>query len=453
MKKVIALSICFIILLCSCNPNQVHQTSEKGVYWLATENQLAQDNTKNNGSNDLIKVVTIRDSIVIHLTNPIDSTIQNLDIVEVVLDSEDLKLIKACRKKTDPNGKKMSICKFEAHLSKSQTNIEQFKWAWIQMSISVFAIIVWIMLWYLYKRNIAEEKDTDIGVWLLATAILLWSIIGLVSIYENNVLRSQIYVQSLSILNNFFFIMSFPYFNHRIKIFNIDKTWYWVVSIVIFLIALIPNIFLLISGHIQLAKYVNLIYSVIVLIILGILLFRSFNARKLYGIAILSSCVLGIIALVQVMVTMDGGNYFFGEVDQILYYSSFVALLMLFTAQIFSWYNELSERSIAISFLNSVGNLNEDGTVKIEKRPKEYYYELVVEDKIASCLSSLNSEERVRNKMELHKSVIHNLSEISRLLNSKLNNSISEEDFSLKRSRIRENTLEIIDRAFKSKPN
>lgn len=441
-----------IVSLSNCNSNQIYNSSEKGVFWY-TKDTLMIDTLRiihNISQKDSVALISIRDSILIYPANPIDSTIKNLDLIEVILDSKDLEYIKKCKEKIEFRGKTNCTCKREVEIFKLKLNKEQFKWAWIQMGISVFAIFVWIILWYLYKRNIADEKETDIGVWLLSTAILLWSIIGFIRLYETDPNVTKVYVQVLSTLNNFFFIMSFPYFNHRIKIFEIDKTKYWVISIIIFVVALIPNIFLSINGYHQPARYLNLLYSILVLIILGVLFFRSFTARKLFGIAVLSTCVLGVIAIVQVMVVIKGGNYFFGELDQILYHISFVALLMLFTAQIFSWYNELNEREINRSFFQTV---DEDGKIQIVERKKDYYHEMITDDRVEPCLYNLLYEKRIKDKKELHNSVIQNLRNIRDLLFKRLDERMNEDEYSLKRKIIINNVLEIINLAFTDKTN
>lgn len=450
MKNEIIYAVFIILIFGACNSTQIHHSSEKGVFWYSKDTSLIKELQRQYeiDAKDSIGLVSIRDSIIIYPTNSVDSTIQNIDFVEVVLDTKDIELMKKCKKKFGFKGEMICLYKMEVHLCKLTGNKERFKWAWIQMGISVFAILVWIILWYLYKRNIADNKDTDIGVWLLSTAILFWSMIGLVRLYETDTNVTDVYIQILSTLNNFFFILSFPYFNHRIKIFEIDKTKYWVISIIIFLVALIPNIFLSINGYLQPARYINLLYSIIVLIILGVLFFRSFKARKLFGIAILSTCVLGIIAIVQVMLVVKGGNYFFGELDQILFYISFVALLMLFTAQIFSWYNELNEREINRSFFETV---DEDGKIKIVKRKKEYYQELITDDRVEPCLYNLLFEKRIEDNKELKKSVILNLRNIRATLFERLADKMNEDKYSWKRKIIINNVLDIVDIAFEDK--
>lgn len=232
-------------------------------------------------------------------------------------------------------------------------------YGWWQFGACLFAFLGLISIWYHIGR-----KQKDFGQVWLALSILCWSISGIVIVYfmarmEDGMLIDHLsYAQVaelrlngslsvLSLLNSLFILLALPWFKYLPKyIAPIIKSNYWPVIVGLpFLFSLLPTLRKLILG-IQggLISELDVYYSVLTLLVLGVVLWESFVKRRLVLLAYLSVICILITFAAQIYKLTDH------DVNQILFSAIFkTSLIMIFFALALSWVKDLTEKITSTS--------------------------------------------------------------------------------------------------------
>ena len=218
-------------------------------------------------------------------------------------------------------------------------------YGWWQLSVCAFAFVALMAIWWHIGRR---QEDTG-QVWL-ALSVLCWSISGGIEVIFANVLPdTPTYMLDgwrsiLSLGNSLFILMGLPWFRYLPqRIEPIIKSRYWPFIIGLpFLFSLLPTISKMISGRsIALISELDVYYSILTLIFLGLVLWESFAKRRLMILAWLS--------LVCILITFIAQIYKFSgsDVNMTLFSAIFkTSLIMIFFALALSWVKELSENVI-----------------------------------------------------------------------------------------------------------
>lgn len=227
-------------------------------------------------------------------------------------------------------------------------------YGWWQLGVCLFAFLGLISIWYHIGR-----KQKDFGQVWLALSIFCWSLSGVVVVYfmsgmnsafdHDNLnyfkateLRMDGWLSILSLLNSLFILLALPWFKYLPKfIAPIIKSNYWPVIVGLpFLFSLLPTIrkiFLDIQGG--LISELDVYYSVLTLLVLGIVLWESFMKRRLALLAYLSVICILITFAAQIYKLTDH------DVNQILFSAIFkTSLIMIFFALALSWVKDLTEK-------------------------------------------------------------------------------------------------------------
>ena len=203
------------------------------------------------------------------------------------------------------------------------------------------------------------KKQKDFGQVWLALSILCWSMSGAAIVYFNNRMQWSVSIDNLplfeatqlhmsgwlsilSLLNSLFILLALPWFKHLPKFIEpIIKSKYWALIVGLpFLFSLLPTISKLFSeGQGSLISELDVYYSVLTLLVLGMVLWESFVKRRLTLLAYLSVfCILITFAAQVYKLTDDDTN-------QILFSSIFkTSLIMIFFALALSWVKDLTEK-------------------------------------------------------------------------------------------------------------
>ena len=222
--------------------------------------------------------------------------------------------------------------------------IMQF-YGWWEFVTCLFAFACLIGIWYHIGK-----KQNDFGQVWLALSILSWSLSGLVEIYyanqglstANQATMADGWRSVFSLCNSLFILLALPWFRYLPKVLAStiqSKHWYLIVGLP-FLFCLLPTLsrFFKLSGP-MLVSELDVYYSVLTLIVLGLVLWSSFTRRGLVSLAYLSVCCILITFVAQVY-KMTGSS-----VDQLLLSAIFkTSLIMIFFALALSWVRELSEQ-------------------------------------------------------------------------------------------------------------
>lgn len=230
----------------------------------------------------------------------------------------------------------------------------QFVWGWIQFWVSSCTVFIIIAVWisYVKKNKQNQEARNDFGVFLISAALMLWASIGLIEIYSEGDKSRAISVHVISMVNNLFFMLSVPFFNHGINLFKRNKLFFGIGSITLFLLAffIILYDFNARNEPTTLSDWTDGIYSGITLILLGYVLHKSFSSRGFKSVSkLVVVWFLGAIYS-QIVPYIDGALYLSGYFYNIVYCTSFIVILSVLTALMFSWYNEQREFSIRNEF-------------------------------------------------------------------------------------------------------
>ena len=151
----------------------------------------------------------------------------------------------------------------------------------------------------------------------------------------------------LSLFNSIFILMALPWFRYLpSSIEPVIKSRYWIYIVGLpFLFSLLPTMGKIMTGNSEvLISELDVYYSILTLIFLGMVLWESFTKRKLYSLALLSMVSIGLTLAAQFF-KMYGSN-----VNMMLFSAIFkTTLIMIFFALALSWVKELSENIIPLA--------------------------------------------------------------------------------------------------------
>lgn len=219
-----------------------------------------------------------------------------------------------------------------------------FFYGFWQLSVCLFAFIGLIAIWYHLGR---KQKDNG-QIWL-ALSILCWSITGGVEVYFSvkdvsiaetaNLL--EVWRSILSLLNSLFILIALSWFKYVPKILEKvikSKTWLIIIGLP-FLFSLLPTLSKLFTQNANsIISELDVYYSTLTLVILGMVLWESFSRRRLKLLAYLSIVCIAITFAAQ-LYKLTNAN-----VNQILLSAIFKScLIMIFFSLALSWVKDISE--------------------------------------------------------------------------------------------------------------
>jgi len=246
-----------------------------------------------------------------------------------------------------------------------QYNVELISfYGWWIGSVSLFAFIALIGIWYHIGR-----KQGDTGQVYLAFSIFFWFLSGVLNvIFADRLGQSDWklihdgFTSIFSLLNSLFILLALPWFRYIPPFLEpIIKSKYWMIIVGLpFLFSVLPTI----TKMYNLQEYgfiseLDVYYSILTLVFLGIILWSSFARRGLYFLAVLSALCILITFLAQLFKMSDSQMY------MLLLSAIFKScLIMIFFALALSWVKELSERILLSSqnmYLNFLSSENQNG--------------------------------------------------------------------------------------------
>ncbi len=270
-------------------------------------------------------------------------------------------------------------------------------YGWWQASTCFFAFLALMAIWF----HLGRKKNDDSQIWL-ALSVLCWSITGILEVvysgifkrlaedamaHENvsaNLLHSTYNaVQTgeferlsfqmegltsiLSLTNSFLILLALPWFKHIPKVIkSVVNSKYWIIIIGLpFLFSVLPTLSKVVfSTQNQMISELDVYYSTLTLAFLGLVLWESFDKRRLKLLAWLSLLCILITFIAQVF--KIAGN----EIDMRLFSAIFKsALIMIFFALALSWVKDLAENILPPArsiFLNLVSQKNKEGRIQRE---------------------------------------------------------------------------------------
>ena len=219
-----------------------------------------------------------------------------------------------------------------------------FFYGFWQLAVCLFAFLGLLAIWYHLGR-----KQKDYGQIWLALSILCWSATGGVELYfttrdlsevaNSNLL--EVWKSILSLLNSLFILIALSWFKYLPKILEkVIKSKTWIVIIGLpFVFSLLPTLSKLFTNNQHsIISELDVYYSTLTLILLGMVLWESFSQRRLKLLAYLSILCIMITFLAQVYKLTNS------EVNQLLLSAIFkTCLIMIFFALALSWVKDISE--------------------------------------------------------------------------------------------------------------
>lgn len=320
--------------------------------------------------------------------------------------------------------------------------------------ISSIAVVVLINIWQNYysaKVRSFHRTAKDYGLLFLCGGILVWGFVSLLGLLKGN--KNELAGWVLSTINNGFFLCSFAYFRHGLEWFNSEKNKSnWLLFIGVSTIIIIVTICML-APHADSYKldYIDFVYSSLTLLFLGGLLFKSFEARRLYAVAYISIGIVFLAIYGQLLPLLKDyskvNEVAFGIQKAIVFVASHGLMIGIFISLAFSWViensemvKEIKEDEIATAFLDKYG----DSADKVESRLGE----MLAEDQLYYVL--LIAKEFFQRKGQTKdREMLTSLSVISGRLTSlkvaERNGTISREDYSRERSKIHEALKDVVE--------
>lgn len=219
-----------------------------------------------------------------------------------------------------------------------------FFYGFWQLSVCLFAFLGLIAIWY----HLGKKQKDNGQIWL-ALSILCWSITGGIEVYFSgqditiaktaNLL--EVWRSILSLLNSLFILIALSWFKYLPKILEKvikSKTWLIIIGLP-FLFSLLPTLSKLVTqSSNSIISELDVYYSTLTLIILGMVLWESFSRRRLKLLAYLSIVCIAITFAAQ-LYKLTNAN-----VNQILLSAIFKScLIMIFFALALSWVKDISE--------------------------------------------------------------------------------------------------------------
>lgn len=226
-------------------------------------------------------------------------------------------------------------------------------YGWWQFAVCFFAFIALMAIWYHIGR-----KQKDFGQVWLALSILCWSVSGIVIVnytsymipdvddsangFIDGELKLNGWLSILSLLNSLFILLALPWFKYLPKVLSpIINSKYWSVIVGLpFLFSFLPTMRKLFTGlQTGFISELDVYYSILTLLVLGIVLWESFMKRRLALLAYLSAiCILITFAAQLYKLTEN-------DINQTLFSAIFkTSLIMIFFALALSWVRDLTDK-------------------------------------------------------------------------------------------------------------
>lgn len=311
--------------------------------------------------------------------------------------------------------------------------------------ISVYSIVLILNIYWLYNAKKAKGKingEKDYGLVWLAVAFFSWTLTGIISI---NFPSQYSIVSFLSIGNNGIFICAFAFFDHGIdaltKSSHRNKFFLTAASITALIICL--NLFLIGAGHRQYADYIEAIFSTLTLTGFAGILFNSFYARKIYGIAFVSLSIVCLVIFSQLasLIGLTGNPVLKSAID----IASQSLLQTIVISLSFSWIIEKIEEKY-----------DTDTNIKGRKIVEEFSkniegFQNFLRDRISSNeleLALLSLKEYYKEKFDKDNlnTIILKMSDFYRIENQLRNGIINKNESSIEMNVIKSVLLELIDK-------
>jgi len=212
-------------------------------------------------------------------------------------------------------------------------------YGWWQFAVCLFAFAGLMAIWFHLGR-----KQQDHGQVWLALSVLCWSFSGLVDVFisEDQLLYADGARSIFSLLNSLFILLSLPWFRYLPEFLRPmiqSKYWLFIVGLP-FIFSLLPTVSKLFSGKTSgFISELDVYYSILTLLFLGIVLWESFAKRRLLMLAWLSAiCIL--ITFVAQLYKMTDQN-----INLTLFSAIFkTCLIMIFFALALSWVKDVAEK-------------------------------------------------------------------------------------------------------------
>lgn len=228
--------------------------------------------------------------------------------------------------------------------------LEPIFFQFTNLIISLFGFVTLYTIWRKVQR---KTRRYDFGYLFLARAILVWifsSLLGItcVTINMDSSLFYKILASGFSTLNNAFLLCSIFFFEFAPSWFQIrwsKRSWYLFVGILSGAIFILTTIFLGINSGLtpMLALSLDMLFSAISVISLGVVFFRSFKGRKLIPLAYLTFVALVFIISTEIIALF--GDHWWSNSDHLVSFMiliSHVILIFIFLASVFGWFVESS---------------------------------------------------------------------------------------------------------------
>lgn len=215
---------------------------------------------------------------------------------------------------------------------------------WWQFGVCLFAFLGLMSIWYHIGR-----KQKDFGQVWLALSILCWSISGIVIVLHctdaqtsTDTLSLNGWLSILSLLNSLFILLALPWFRYLPSFLGpIIKSRFWPIIVGLpFLFSLLPTFSKLLTAQEGgLISELDVYYSILTLVVLGMVLWESFMKRRLALLAYLSIFCILITFTAQLYKLSDN------DINQTLFSAIFkTSLIMIFFALALSWVKDLTEK-------------------------------------------------------------------------------------------------------------
>lgn len=216
---------------------------------------------------------------------------------------------------------------------------------WIIVGVGLMSIFVILVVWryYYYTRRKQTGEPTDYGLVFLMAGIGIWAILSIMKLSAFPAPLPSCQIHTMSMINNAFLLSSITFFEYS-RLLNssqfIKRNWP-VISGVSALVVLVI-IFFLPEDHIA-ADLLDWGFSTIIFLILGGILFRTFDERRLSPIGYLAFLVMIMTIGSQIIIMLaDNKNPSPIDLDLknigfIIGGISFSMMLVILVALAFTW--------------------------------------------------------------------------------------------------------------------
>lgn len=313
--------------------------------------------------------------------------------------------------------------------------------------ISLILLIVIYIKYFKYYINQTPITHKVNGLKYIILAFFFWGLLASYNIYINinsSSTDENIFPGLLSTINNTFFLLSIPFFTHGFKTLRKKKnyeTW----NIIVICVAILYIISILFLDQYQLAlKHFDFAYSSITLIILSLVIFKSFNKRgyNTFGYVTIFLIILLILRSFIIIYEIETEFVKNHPWDEIIFGLSSFGIQNMVLILTFTWISEVSNGTI-IGFLEAEILANHSDASSLSKISKEKLRLLIEEDKIELAIKSLliaNKDNQISNYNSISLLTLrHNRNE-----KEKIDGTITNEVYAINKQNISKDFLRLI---------